>query len=127
MIRGYTDTRLLFGILVFIGAFSLTQVMFGTELAEQREGWNESYSGNVSVIGTGTNLIPSPPVCTAWITNYIPLVGHLIDGSICVGAYVLWLLSLMFITTSIDWLNAIVFLPIVGVIGFIIIRLVRGV
>ncbi len=121
------DTQILFGIIIFLSVFAFTQASFNTEIITAREGWNASYvEGNESVLSPSIEVLPAPPVCTRFIGGYVPILGDLIDGVACMGGYVVWLLSLMFIQSEIAWLYQLIIFPMICIIGIIIIRLIRS-
>ncbi len=121
------DTQILFGIIIFLSAFAFTQAQFNTEIITSREGWTGTYAeGNDTVYSPDSGLLTAPPVCENMMTNYIPIISEIVDGSACVGGYLVWLISLMFIQSSITWLYQLIIFPMIVIIGLIIIRLVRS-
>jgi hypothetical protein len=125
--KGVNDTIILFGIIAFITVLAFLQASFSTEIIESREGWNESYiADNETAIGGASGVLPPPPVCTRFVSGYIPIIGDLIDGVACMGGYILWMLSLMFVSSEVQWVYQLILFPIIAVVGLIIVRLVRS-
>jgi len=126
-VRGTNDTQILLGIVVFLGTLAFVSATFETQILTTQSGWNASYSaGNETVVGEGTALISAPPVCQVYVGGWLPFLGDLIDGVACLGGYVIWLGSLMFITSEVNWLYTLIILPCIIAIGIIIVRLVRS-
>ncbi len=121
------DTQILFGIIIFLSAFAFTQAVFNTEIISTREGWNASYiADNETVLSPDIGILPAPPVCTRFVAGYLPIIGDIIDGTACLGGYVLWLVSLMFIQSEIAWLYQLIIFPMIVIIGIIVVRLIRS-
>lgn len=124
-----TDTKILFTIIIFIAGFMAISSAFNTNIVEIQSGWNASYYGtNATPLGTDTSGITAPPVCDEPVEDgWIPFIDELSSSALCVGSYIIWLTSLMFFNTTTGWLNALIILPMVAIVGFIIIKLIRGV
>ncbi len=125
--KGTNDTQILLGFLIFLVALAFVSAQFGTEVIKAKEGWNASYiEANETTIGSATEVIPPPPVCTRFVAGYIPIIGELIDGVACLGGYLGWMISLMFIQSEVQWLYQLILFPILCIIGFMFIRLIRS-
>lgn len=125
--KGVNDTQILMGLVIFLSSLAFVSAQLSTNIIEVNPGWNASYvAENETVIGSGTPIIPAPPVCTQLLGGYVPIIGDFVDGVACLGGYLVWLVSLMFIDSSVQWLYALILMPTLAGIGFIIVRLIRS-
>lgn len=120
-----SDVTKLIVIVTFFSSMAFIGTLFGTELYNTAT-YDANYTNNETVIGYGYENVPAPPVCTSFAGDYVPLLGDLIDGAACVGGFIVWMISLMFIKATNTWVNILFFLPIMAALGFIIIRTIRG-
>lgn len=113
----------LIGFVVFIGILSLLTA------TAQNEVINLNYDINTTIIINNQSYysaqnyttygredyVPKPPVCS---TGAIWIDGILL----CIGSYVVYFFSLMFINTELQWFNVIILSPIIVVLGYILIK-----
>ena len=119
------DTAILLSAIILIITIGFVTASFGTEFITLSRSLNTTYyAENITAISSGISNIPDPPVCT--FGTEIPLLGTVWDYGGCVGSYVIWMASLMFIETEIQWLSVLFFFPLIAVIGFIIVRTIRS-
>lgn len=120
-----SDVSKLLVVVVFLGSMAFMQSMLSTSYTEHIA-YTSNYTENETTLQTGFEGIPPPPVCTAFVANYVPFIGQLIDYTACVGSFGAWMLSLMFINSTSGWVNTLFIIPVIVVVGFIVIRLFRG-
>jgi hypothetical protein len=126
-----SDTKLLFSILIFLSVFIFVQGLFQTELIQIAETSDTNYSENSSVMNPEVTSLPSPPVCKRPQTAYQNPAQWVLDSIInsplvCIGDYGLWMLNMMYFISTISWINATIMFAIIGTLGFIILRWIRG-
>lgn len=123
--KGTNDTQILLGIIIFLASLGFISSAFGTEVTRMNEGFNSTYvEGNITTIQGGGG-IPAPPICTSITGDTIPFIGGLIDAVGCMVGYSVWLVSLMFVTSDVQWLYILILLPCIVAIGFIVVRMIK--
>lgn len=103
----------------YAGSYSIVNV-----IPNQAGTGNNDSSFNL-ISGQGTNFGASVPTCSWGRDIDIPILGGLIWGGACISSYIGFLFDLMFVQTNIPWLQ-IVILGLTAVIGYAIVRLLRG-
>ena len=119
--KGLTDNRLLLGVIIFLGTFAFIQTLWSTEYITNTVNVNYTvyWNGTAYTNLTGSTVqgaIPTPPICEA---GYI-----VIDGVLgCVAGYVAYYWALLTFNTDIAWLNILILLPLLAVVGFVVVKL----
>lgn len=112
-----SEIKFIFGLLLFLSSFLFIQGLFYTEILDKQSGWNSTYF-NSTVIGIEGD-IPSPPVC---VDRSLGIFSDLACGVDYIG----WLVGIMFFKTNIWWFNALILIPIFGVLALLIVNIIRG-
>lgn len=119
--KGISEIKLLLVVIVFLGTFAYIQTLFNTEYITNtvNDNYTVSWNGTIYANLTGGTLqgtIPTPPICsTGWV---------IIDGLAgCVGGYLVYYWDIMTFNTDIAWLNILILIPLLAVLGYVIVRL----
>lgn len=121
MMKGLSDNRIIFGVIIFLGTFAFIQTLFNTEYIANNYGSNYTTSWNGTLYnnltgGTIQGAIPTPPTCG---TGYV-----VIDGVLgCAAGYIGYYWGLMTFNSDIAWLNILILIPMLAALGFVIIKL----
>ena len=122
-----SEYKVIFGAIVFIGAFAFIASQFNTSFVSGIANtnytavWNGTLYNNATAGTMTIGAIPSTPICT--VTSNIDLIG----GLGCLGAYIVYYWDILTFTTTDSWLQILIFVPILAVLGYVVIRLLRDV
>lgn len=130
MPNAISDTFILIMLIVFLGSFIYVQGLFGTEMVQTQAGWVSNYSENTTQVGI-SGTVQAPPTCSPVRDDARSMFAAIgigtseYEGS-CTGDWLGWITSLLFFKSSVGWINALIIVPILVAIAYLIARFGRG-
>ncbi len=119
-----SSSGIIITLLSFLGVITILGINAGQDIVVTQGLTNQSNT-NLTVVNLTDVGDLNPPVC-----NYegdIPLLSEFIWGADCTAQYVGYVFGLLSITFSDQWIVLIIILPILGALGYLLVReLIRG-
>lgn len=116
--KGSIETILL-SFLILIGFLGLMTVLIGQDIYTNKIVNNPVTNAPINVTISGINYenFKAPQCVFDW---------NPINDLYCIGAYLGFFTTLMTVSTDYIWLSLLIFIPIIAVLGYAIVRLLRG-